>query len=125
GWGGTRAGAASGGVEDAPAGEQERDHAERPRRADERKGERVVVQVVDLPRLGHEEDAVAQQRDRHPGAEQREIALAKGAKQLHPSIVARACCSPSTAPRGPGSPPSPARPPTRSATRTSIPRRCN
>ena len=106
------------------AGEQERDHAERPRGADERQRERVVVEVVDLPRLGHEEDAVAQQRDRHPGREQREIALAKRAKQLHPSIVARACSSPSTAPRGPGSPPSRARPPTRSASRTSTPGRC-
>ena len=80
---------------------------------------RVVVEVVDLPRLGHEEDAVAQQRDGHPGPEQREIALAQGAQQLHPSIVARACSSPSTAPPGPGSPPSPAR---RARARLHVPR---
>ena len=72
-------------VADDPAREQERDHAARPRQADERQRDRVVVDVVDLPRLGHDEDAVAEQRDGHAGPQQREVALAQGPQQLHVS----------------------------------------
>jgi hypothetical protein len=48
-------------IADDPAREQEGGHASGPRKADQRQGHRVVVDVVDLPCLGDDEDPVAEQ----------------------------------------------------------------
>jgi hypothetical protein len=48
-------------VADDPSGEQEGGHAPGPREADQRQGHRIVVDVVDLPCLGDDEEPVAEQ----------------------------------------------------------------
>jgi CMP/dCMP kinase len=89
-------------VADDPAGEQERGHAAGPRQPDQRERHRVVVDVVDLPGLGHDEDAVAEQRDGHAGPQQREVALTQGPQQLHVAIVAAAMLVAIDGPAGAG-----------------------
>ena len=42
-----------------------------------------LCELVDLPRHGDRVDAVAEQRDGHPGPEQREVALAEWPQELH------------------------------------------
>ncbi len=69
---------------DDPAGEQECGHAARSTQGrPATKGHRVVVDVVDLPCLGDDEDPVAEQCHRHARPEQREVALAQRCQELH------------------------------------------
>ena len=56
------------------AGEQEDHHRRDVRGEDPAERRRVVRELVDLPRERDEEDRVADERDAHPGPEQREVA---------------------------------------------------
>ncbi len=116
------------------AREQEADHPQRPRQADQRQRAGAAAEVQDRERERHEVDPVAQQRHQGAGPEQREVSLPKRPDQAHDQggrchtvsdrIPSRPCLSPSTDLPEPASPPWRALSRARSASPTSTPGPC-
>jgi hypothetical protein len=71
-------------IADDAADEQEHHHRTSPREPDQRDLARAARQLVRLPGERDEEEAVAEQRDRHPGPEQPEVPDRKGPQHADP-----------------------------------------